>query len=89
MAKTLVDIKEELLERAGTATGLKKKVDIVNYALEQLVRQKELEGLMRRLAGNVHWRGNLGKMRRRGSMILANWPSRGASSPSSPFSRHR
>ncbi len=64
MAKTLIDIHPPLLEAARKATGLTTKVEIVNYALEQLVRQRELEGLVKRLQGTVRWRGTLAHMRK-------------------------
>lgn len=64
MAKTLVDIHPPLLNAARKLTGLKKKVEIVNYALEQLVRQRELEKLVKQLQGNVSWEGSLARMRK-------------------------
>ncbi|MBI4366766.1 MAG: type II toxin-antitoxin system VapB family antitoxin [Deltaproteobacteria bacterium] len=63
MAKTLVDIKEPLLRKAQRITGMTKKVDVVNYALEQVIRQKELERFLR-FQGKIHWRGDLARMRK-------------------------
>lgn len=60
--RTVVNINDELLERAAKLTGLKKKVDIVNAALASFVRQKEIERITD-LAGEVEWEGDLEKMR--------------------------
>ena len=57
-----MDINDEMLERARRLTGLKKKVDIVNYALEKLVEQREIEKILE-LAGKVEWKGDLEEMR--------------------------
>ena len=63
MSKTLVDIKDDLLVRARRVTGIKKKVEIVNLALERLIKQKEIEKVLS-LKGKIHWHGDLNKMRR-------------------------
>ncbi len=63
MSRTVIDIKDELLEKAKKLTKMTKKVDIVNYALERLVRQKEIEKILG-LKGKVKWEGNLEEMRR-------------------------
>ena len=62
MARTVVDINEEIFEKAKVLTGLKKKVDIINYALKKLVDQKEIERILE-LKGKVDWSGDLHKMR--------------------------
>ena len=63
MARTVVDINEEIFEKAKVLTGLKKKVDIINYALKKLVDQKEIERILE-LKGKVEWSGDLDTMRR-------------------------
>jgi len=63
MSRTVIDIKDDLLEKAKKLTKLTKKVDIVNYALERLVRQKEIEKILE-LKGKVKWEGNLEEIRR-------------------------
>jgi Arc/MetJ family transcription regulator len=63
MSRTVIDIKDDLLEKAKKLTKMTKKVDIVNYALERLVRQKEIEKILE-LKGKVKWEGNLEEMRR-------------------------
>ena len=63
MSRTVVDLRDDLIRRASRLTGLTKKVEIVNFALERLIQQKELEEIVK-LKGAVHWVGNLKEMRR-------------------------
>ena len=37
MARTVIDIDEEVYAKAQRLTGIRKKVDVVNYALRKLV----------------------------------------------------
>jgi Arc/MetJ family transcription regulator len=62
MARTVIDIDETALASAQQLTGLRKKVDVVNYALRKLVEQKEVEKLLD-LKGKVQWEGDLEAMR--------------------------
>jgi len=63
MSKTVIDIKDDLLKKVRSITGISKKVDIVNYALEKLVEQKEIEKILS-LKGKIKWEGDLEEMRR-------------------------
>ena len=63
MARTVINLNDRLLKKAQRLTGLKKKVDVVNLALEQLVRQQEIEKLLE-LPGRVEWEGDLKEMRK-------------------------
>ncbi|MBI5745704.1 MAG: type II toxin-antitoxin system VapB family antitoxin [Nitrospirae bacterium] len=63
MSRTVIDIKDDLLKKAQRITGISKKVDIVNYALEKLVEQKEIEKILG-LKGKIRWEGDLEEMRR-------------------------
>ncbi len=63
MAKTVIDLKDNLLQKAVKLTGMTKKVELVNYALESLIRQKEMEAILD-LKGKVEWQGDLEDMRR-------------------------
>ncbi len=63
MARTVIDIDEEIFARAQKLTGLRKKVDLVNYALKKLVEQKEIEKILD-LKGKVWWEGDLEETRR-------------------------
>ena len=62
MSRTVLDLRDDLLRKAGRLTGLTRKVRIVNAALEHLVRQKEIEKITE-LKGAVRWTGNLKKLR--------------------------
>ena len=63
MSRTIVDLRDDLVRKAQKMTGLTKKVELVNYALEHLIAQKEIEKIMT-LRGKVKWEGNLKGMRR-------------------------
>ena len=63
MARTVINLNDRLLRKAQRLTGLKKKVAVVNLALERLVRQKEIEKLLE-LLGSVEWEGDLREMRK-------------------------
>ena len=60
--RTNIVLDEELVEAGLKATGLKTRKDLVNYALQDLLRreaQKKILGLR----GKIHWEGNLSEMR--------------------------
>lgn len=63
MARTVLDIDDSLYEQAKLYTGLKKKVDVVTYALKHLIEQRDLEKILE-LRGKVTWEGDLDEMRR-------------------------
>ena len=63
MARTVLNIDESLYEQAKLYTGLKKKVDVVNYALKHLVEQRDMEKVLE-LRGKITWEGDLNEMRR-------------------------
>jgi Arc/MetJ family transcription regulator len=63
MARTVLDIDDSLYEQAKLYTGLKKKVDVVTYALKHLIEQRDLEQILE-LQGKVAWEGDLDEMRR-------------------------
>lgn len=63
MSRTVVDLRDDLVTKAQRLTGLTKKVEIVNFALERLIQQKELEEILT-LKGSVQWTGDLRRMRR-------------------------
>jgi len=62
MARTVVNIDDSLYEQAKVYTGLKKKVDVVNYALKHLLEQRDMEKILE-LRGKVVWEGDLDEMR--------------------------
>ncbi len=63
VSKVIIDIKTGLLKRAKKLSGLHQNSDVVNLALEKLVRQKEIETILE-LKGKIHWEGNLKEMRK-------------------------
>lgn len=63
MARTVIDIDEEVLAQALRLSGLRKKVDVVNFALRKLVEQQEIEQILT-LKGKVQWEGDLEQMRK-------------------------
>ncbi len=63
MSRTVIDLRDDLVQKVQRLTGLTKKVEIVNLALERLVQQEELEEILK-LKGSVQWRGNLKQMRK-------------------------
>ena len=63
MSRTVVDLRDDLVRKAQKLTGLTKKVEIVNLALERLVKQEELEEVLG-LKGKIQWEGDVRKMRR-------------------------
>ncbi len=62
MSRTVLNIDDALYEQAKLCTGLKKKVDVVSYALRHLIEQKEMEKILE-LRGQVDWEGDLEGMR--------------------------
>ena len=63
MSRTVVNLNDPLVREAQKLTGLSKKVDIVNYAIEELVKRMRRKGLLT-LMGSGCWKGNLEDMRR-------------------------
>ncbi len=63
MSRTTIDIQDDLLKKAQKATGITKKVEIVNYALRRLLERKEMERVLE-LRGKVKWDGTIEEMRR-------------------------
>jgi Arc/MetJ family transcription regulator len=64
MARTIVDLDEGLLKRAMKLSGEKRKVALVNWGLQCLVRHLEQLQILKS-KGKVVWEGNLDEMRGR------------------------
>jgi Arc/MetJ family transcription regulator len=60
--RTNIDIDDSLLEEAIKLTGSKSKKEMVNRALEELIKTEKIKKL-RSLRGKVKWEGNLDEMR--------------------------
>ena len=61
--RTNIEINDKLISDTLKATGLKTKREVVDLALETLLRLKRQERMAKRLRGKVHWKGNLEDMR--------------------------
>ena len=60
--RTNVVIDEKVMKKAKNYTGLKTKKEVINYALQELINRKERKEILK-LAGKLHWEGNLDEMR--------------------------
>jgi Arc/MetJ family transcription regulator len=65
MKRTNIVIDEELIEKAMEITHARSKREVVQMALEQMVKKSSLASALKRLRGNLNWTGNVSKMRRR------------------------
>jgi Arc/MetJ family transcription regulator len=63
MARTNINLDEELLDQALKLTRLKTKREVVNTALALLVRHEKLKGILRYYGTGI-WKGDLKAMRR-------------------------
>lgn len=61
--RTNIVIDDKLMQEAQNLTGLKTKKEIVNYALELLVRMQKQQAI-REFRGKLNWDGDLESMRR-------------------------
>lgn len=62
MARTNIVINDKLVKDGLKLTNLKTKKELVNYALEELVKRMRRKGLLK-LEGMVKWEGSLDDMR--------------------------
>jgi Arc/MetJ family transcription regulator len=63
MGRTNIEINDSLIRKARNLTGLKTKREIVDTALELLVRSETQKGILR-FQGTGIWKGDLRAMRR-------------------------
>ncbi|MDH5543068.1 MAG: type II toxin-antitoxin system VapB family antitoxin [Nitrospinota bacterium] len=63
MTRTNIELDEILVAEAMKLTRKKTKKELVNYALEELVRKKKRKKLLE-FEGKVKWSGNLVEMRK-------------------------
>ncbi len=63
MSRTNILLDDRLVKEALKLTHLKTKKDVVNYALDELVRRRKRKGLLK-LEGKVKWVGSLAEMRK-------------------------
>jgi Arc/MetJ family transcription regulator len=60
--RTNIVFDEDLVEAGLKATGLKTCKDLVNYALQDILRRESQIKILS-LRGKVHWEGDLSEMR--------------------------
>ena len=63
MKRTNIVLDEELVAEAKKATGIKTTRELVDTALRELLRQKDIRKILE-LRGEVEWEGDLSEMRR-------------------------
>ena len=63
MARTNIDIDDQLVEQAMRLTGARTKRQAVNIALRRLVDKGSLYRSLRRLRGKLAWEGNVNAWR--------------------------
>ena len=59
MARTNIDLDDELVEKAMRLTGAHTKREVVNLALRRLVEKGSLYRALRRLRGKLAWEGDV------------------------------
>jgi len=64
MQQINISIDETLIKEGLKETGLKTKKDLIDFALRELLRRKNLKKLLQ-LKGTIHWEGDLKQMRQR------------------------
>jgi len=63
MGRTNIELDDKLVEEAMKLARKKTKKEVVNYALEELVKKLKRKKLLE-LEGKVEWTGNLDEMRK-------------------------
>jgi len=59
MARTNIELDDELVERAMRLTGAATKREVVDIALRRLVQKGSLYRSLRRLKGELRWEGDV------------------------------
>jgi len=62
MSRTNIELNDKILKDALSLTRIKTKKDVVNYALEELVKKMRRKKILE-LEGKVKWEGSLSEMR--------------------------
>jgi Arc/MetJ family transcription regulator len=60
--RTNIDIDDDLMKEAIKLTKLKSKKEVVNKALQEIIKTEKINQL-RALRGKINWEGNLEEMR--------------------------
>jgi Arc/MetJ family transcription regulator len=62
MARTNINLDDNLVSKGLKLTGLRTKRELVDLALRELVRKEDQKGILE-LEGRFHWQGNLDALR--------------------------
>jgi Arc/MetJ family transcription regulator len=62
MSRTNIELNDGMVKAAMKLTHIKTKKDLVNYALEELVKKHRRKKILE-LEGKMKWEGNLNDMR--------------------------
>ncbi len=62
MSRTNIELNNKVLKEAFELTDIKTKKDLVNYALEELVKRLRRKKILE-LEGKVKWEGDLDELR--------------------------
>ena len=62
MGRTNVVLDDDLVTKAKSLTGIKTIRQLIDYALQELIRHKRQKELLK-LKGKIDWQGNLDEMR--------------------------
>lgn len=65
MARTNIDIDDQLIEEAMRLAGTRTKKETVDLALRRLVEKGSLYRSIRKLRGKLEWDGDVDRWRRR------------------------
>ncbi|MCE5266750.1 MAG: type II toxin-antitoxin system VapB family antitoxin [Planctomycetaceae bacterium] len=63
MGRTNIVLDDKLVAKCQRATGIKTRRELVQYALEELLRQKDQKKILE-LEGTVDWEGDLASSRK-------------------------
>ncbi len=63
MQRTKIELDEKLVKQAMRLFGKKTKKELVNFALNELIRRERAKGILS-LEGKVKWEGDLREIRR-------------------------
>jgi len=64
MSRTNIDLDDRLVREGLKVTRLRTKKELVNYALEELIKKARRRRILK-LEGKVRWEGDLRQMRAR------------------------
>ena len=64
MARTNVEIDDQLINEAVRVTGARSKREAIDIALRALVARESVQRALRRLRGKAEWEGDLPEWRR-------------------------